>query len=139
MAELLPQLRIGQDLEHLVGDVGGIRRVHQETVVQGGHDVHGPPVLGGHRGYPVRRSLQMRRQGAGITGVIQHIARSLTNTITNTITNTLECVRKEYEGDKSVSEEWTVKGIVREGGISIKVVTGNLILGVKCGNWCVFG
>lgn len=70
MGHLIPDLRVGEDLEKGVSNLLGVGGVDQQAMVQRGHDVHGPPVLSRYRGDPVRSRLPgVISQGIMISGV----------------------------------------------------------------------
>ena len=60
LAHLLPLLGLCQNLDQGVSNLLAAVGVHQQAMVQGGHDVHRPPILGGNRGHPMRSSLRMQ-------------------------------------------------------------------------------
>ena len=57
LAHLLPLLGLGQDLDQGISNLLAAVGVHQEAVVQGGHDVHRAPILGGNSWHTMGSSL----------------------------------------------------------------------------------
>ena len=57
LAHLLPLLGLCQNLDQGISDLLATVGVHQQAMMQRGHDVHWPPVLGGHCRHSVRSSL----------------------------------------------------------------------------------
>ena len=57
LAHLLPLLGLSQDLDQGISNLLAAVGVHQQTVVEGAHDIHWAPILGGHRGHAMRRCL----------------------------------------------------------------------------------
>ena len=63
LAHLLPLLGLSQDLDQGVSNLLAAVGVHQQAVVEGAHDVHWTPILGGHGGHAMRRSLHVPTTG----------------------------------------------------------------------------